>query len=135
MFWCLRYGSMLLGQRLVVLSGHVRHALGMKFRHQSFHSAAERMQWMRNAILLKALQHAISIGRPTNIHGLFGQFIHRSEIACQPVAVRQIEPIRPGLEKGPTRFSPQAEDHRVALRITASPSQGCAAQQQQRHHR
>jgi hypothetical protein len=56
------------------------------------------------AILFQQPQYAINIGSASDIHGLFGQFIYGGEIACQPVAVGEIEPTAPCLEKGLPRF-------------------------------
>jgi hypothetical protein len=73
---------------------------------------------MLNAVLFKQPQHAINIGCPSHIHRIFGEFIHGSEIACEPVSVGEIEPIAPGVEKSLTRFQPKAERHIIALGIT-----------------
>jgi len=91
------------GQSLVLL-GHVRHALWVQFLDKRFHGATEGVEWMLHAVLFKQPQHAINIGGTSHIHGIFGQFIHGGEIACEPVAVGEIETIAPGLEKGLTRF-------------------------------
>ena len=50
---------------------------------------------MLDAVSFQHQQQAINIGCATHIHGLFGQFIHGSEIACQPVAVGEIKTITP----------------------------------------
>jgi len=59
---------------------------------------------MLDTVLFKQPQHAINIRCASDIDGIFGQFIHGSEIACQPMSVGEIKPIAPGLEKGLTRF-------------------------------
>ena len=45
---------------------------------------------MLDAIGFQQPQHAINIGCPSHIHRIFGQFIHGSEIACEPVSVGEI---------------------------------------------
>ena len=59
---------------------------------------------MLDAVLFKQPQHAIDICFASHIDGIWGQFIHGGEIACQPMSVGKIEPIAPGFEKGLTRF-------------------------------
>jgi hypothetical protein len=88
----------------LVLVGHVRHALGVQVLDQGFHSSAQGMLPILDAVLFKQPQHAVNIGCPSHIHRIFGQFIHGSEIACEPVSVGEIKPIAPGLKKGLTRF-------------------------------
>ena len=46
----------------------------------------------------------IDVCRTSHIDGIFRQFIHSGEIACEPMSVGKIETIAPGLEKGLTRF-------------------------------
>src|SRR5262245_40822981 len=102
----------------------------MKFCHQGFHGTTEGVQRMLDAVLSKHPQQAISIGCPSHIHGIFGQFIHCGEIACQPVSVGEIEPLALGLEKSLTRFSTKTEDHIVPLRITRSAIYGYREQEE-----
>jgi hypothetical protein len=59
---------------------------------------------MLDAVLFQQPQHAITIRCASDIHSVFGQFVHRSEIACQPVSVWKVETIAPGLKKRLTRF-------------------------------
>ena len=89
---------------MLLLLGHVRHALWGQFLDEGFHSSAKGMLSILYAILFKQLQHIIDIGCASHIHRIFGQFIHGGEIACEPVAVGQIEPIVPGLQKSLTQF-------------------------------
>ena len=47
------------------------------------------------------------LGKSTTLESnksLFGQFIHGSERACEPMAVGKIETVAPGVKKGLTRF-------------------------------
>jgi hypothetical protein len=80
----------------------------------------EGVQWILYAVVFQQPQHAITIGRASDIHRLFGQFIHGGEIARQPMSVGEVETIAPGLEKGLTRFSTKAERHIIALGITTA---------------
>jgi hypothetical protein len=73
---------------------------------------------MLDAVVFQHPEHAITIGGTAYIHRIFGQFIHGSEIACQPVSIGEIKPIAPGLEKGLTRFEPKAECRIITLHIT-----------------
>jgi hypothetical protein len=59
---------------------------------------------MLDAVVFQQPKHAITIGSSSDIHRIFGQFVHRSEIACQPVSVWKVETIAPGLKKRLTRF-------------------------------
>jgi hypothetical protein len=59
---------------------------------------------MLDAVVFQQPHHAITIGCASDIHRIFGPFIHGGEIACQPVSVGEIETITPGLKKGLTRF-------------------------------
>jgi len=93
----------MLGQSLMLL-GHARHALWIQISHKGFHGATEGVPRILYTVLFKQPQHAINIGRASDIHSIFGQFIHGGEIACEPVPVGEIETIAPGLEKGLTRF-------------------------------
>ncbi len=72
---------------------------------------------MLDTVLFKHQEHVIDICCPSHVHGIFGQFIHRREIACQPMSVGEIETITLCLEKGLTRFSTRAEGHIIALHI------------------
>ena len=54
---------------------------------------------MLDAVLFKQPQYAIRIGGASHIDGVVGQFIHGSEIACEPVAVGEIETVASGLER------------------------------------
>jgi hypothetical protein len=73
---------------------------------------------MLDTVVFQQPQYAVTIRCTSDIYRLFGQFIESSEIACEPMAVGDIEMIAPGLEKGLTRFSPKAERHIIALGIT-----------------
>jgi hypothetical protein len=92
-----------LGQSLVLL-GHVHPALWIQVSHQEFYCSTERVIPILYAVLFKRPQHAIDIGCASDIHGIFGQFIHGGEIACEPVSVGEVKTIAPCLEKGLTRF-------------------------------
>jgi hypothetical protein len=87
-----------------VLGGHVRHARGVQVLDEGFHSSAKGMLSMLYAILFKRPQHAIKIGCPSHIHGIFRQFIYGGEIACEPVSIGEIKMIAPSVEKSLTRF-------------------------------
>jgi hypothetical protein len=82
----------------------VRHALGVQVLDQGFHSSAQGMLSIRDAILFQQPQYAINIRCASDIDGIFGQFILGSEIACHPMSVGEIETVAPRLEKGLTRF-------------------------------
>jgi hypothetical protein len=84
--------------------GHVRHPLWIQVSYQGFHGVTEGVLPILYAILFQQPQHAINIGSPSDVHSIFGQFIHGSEIACEPVAVGKIEPIAPGWQKRLTGF-------------------------------
>jgi len=86
-------------QSLVFFLRHVRHARWIQVLDKDFYSTTERVLSMLDAVLFKRPQHAINIGYAAYIHGLFGEFIHGSEIACEPVSVGEIETIAPSLEK------------------------------------
>jgi len=86
-----------------VLLGHVRHALWVQVGHQGFHGVTERVLSMLEAVLFQRPQHATHIGCASHIHRSFGQFIHGSEIACEPVSVGEVETVAPCLEEGLTR--------------------------------
>jgi len=109
---------------------HVRHALWVQFLDEGFHSSTKGVQWILYAVLFQQPPHAITIGCSSHIHRIFGQCIHGSEIACQPMSVGEIKPIAPGLEKGLTRFSTKSERHIIALRITPSHRKGNAEREQ-----
>ena len=87
-----------------MLVGHVRRALWVQVRHQGFHGVTEGMMPMLHAILFQQPHHANDIGCASDIDGIFSQFIHGGEIACQPMPVGKIETVTPGVEKGLTRF-------------------------------
>jgi len=91
-------------EQLLVLVGHVRHALWVQVLDKGFYGATERVLSMLDAVVFQQPQHVIHIGCASHIHSIFGQFIHGSEIAYEPVSVGEIETIAPGLEKGLTRF-------------------------------
>ena len=76
----------------------------MQVGHQEFNGSTKRVERMLDAVLFKQPQYAIRIGGASHIDGVVGQFIHGSEIACEPVPVCHIETIAPCLEKGLTRF-------------------------------
>jgi hypothetical protein len=118
-----------------VLLGHVRHALGVQVLDQGFDGTTERVPSILNAVPFKRPQHAIKIGCPSNIDGIFGQFIHGGEIACEPVPVGQIETIALCLEKGLTRFSTKAERHIIALRITTASRERHTPKQKDRNEK
>ena len=59
---------------------------------------------MLDAVLFKQPQYAIRIGGASHIDSVVGQFIHSGEIACEPVAIGEIETVAPGVEKGLTRL-------------------------------
>jgi hypothetical protein len=59
---------------------------------------------MLDAVVFQQPQHAITIGGTAYIHGILGELIDGSKIACHPMSVREIETIASGLEKGLTRF-------------------------------
>ena len=59
---------------------------------------------MLDAVVFQQPQHAITIGCASDIHGIFGQFIHSGKIACEPVSVGQIETVASGVKKGLARF-------------------------------
>jgi hypothetical protein len=82
----------------------VCHALWIQVSHQGFHGVTEGVLPILYAILFQQPQHAINIGSPSDVHSIFGQFIHGSEIACEPMSVGKIKPIALGLKKGLTRF-------------------------------
>ena len=82
----------------------MRQALWVQVGHQEFHGSTKRVERMLDAVLFKQPQYAIRIGGASHIDGVVGQFIHGSEIACEPVPVCHIETIAPCLEKGLTRF-------------------------------
>jgi hypothetical protein len=107
------------GQSLVLL-GHVRPALGVQVLDKGFDGTTERVLSLLNAVLFKRPQHAINIGCPSDIDGIFGQFIHGGKRACEPMSVGKIETIASGLKKSLTRFSTKAERHIIALRITTA---------------
>ena len=111
----------MLGQSLVLFLGHVRHALWIQVSQQGFHGSTKGMLPILYAVVFQQPQHAINIGCASNIDGIFGQFIHGGEIACQPMPVGEIETIAPGLEKGLTCFRPKAERHIIAFHITTTP--------------
>jgi hypothetical protein len=90
--------------RSLVLLGHVHHALWVQVLDEGFHSSTKGMLRILYAVLFQQPQHAINIRCASDIDGIFGQFIHGSEIACQPMSVGEIKPIAPGVEKGLTRF-------------------------------
>ncbi len=106
--------------RSLVLLGHMRPALWIQVSHQEFYCSTERVIPMLDAGVFQQSQHAINISRASDMDGLFGQFIHGSERACEPVSVGEIEPVTPGLEEGLTRFSTKFKCHIIALRITPS---------------
>ena len=83
---------------------HVCQALWVQIGHQEFHCSTKGVERMLDAVLFKHPQHAIDICFASHIDGIWGQFIHGGEIACQPMSVGEIESIAPGLEKGLTRF-------------------------------
>jgi hypothetical protein len=76
----------------------------MQVGHQGCHGTTERVLSMLDTVLFQQPQHAINISCASDIHRIFGQFIHGGEIACEPMSVGQIETIAPGLEKALTRF-------------------------------
>ena len=83
----------------LMLLGHVRQALRIQVSHQGFHGSTKGVTPMLNAVVFQQPQHAINIGCAAYIHRIFGQFIHGSERACEPVSVGEIETIAPSLEK------------------------------------
>lgn len=91
------------GQSLLLV-GHVCHALGIQVLDKGFYGATESVLSMLDAVVFQPPQHAIHIGCAAYIDGRFGQFIHGSEIPCQPMSVGEIETVAPCLEKGLTRF-------------------------------
>jgi hypothetical protein len=104
----------------LVLVGHVCPALGVQVSPQGFHGVTEGMLRILYAVVFLQPQHAIDVCCASDIHGLFGQFIHGGERACEPVAVRKVEPIAPGLQKTLTRFSTKSKCHIIALGLTPS---------------
>src|SRR5713101_7054960 len=72
--------------QLLVLVGHVRHALWVQVSPQGFQGVTEGVVWLLAAVLFKQPQHAIDVGCTSDIHGILGQFIYGGEISCQPVS-------------------------------------------------
>jgi len=103
-----------------VLLGHVCQALGIQFLDEGFYGLTEGVERMLLAVVVQEPQQATNIGGASHIHRFFRQFVQGSEIARQPVSVREIETIAPREEKGLTRFGPKAEGHIIPLYITPS---------------
>jgi hypothetical protein len=82
----------------------VYQALWVQVSHQEFHGSTKGVERMLEAILFKQPQYAIRIRGASYVDSVIGQFIHGSEIACEPVPVCHIETIAPRLEKGLTCF-------------------------------
>ena len=72
--------------------------LGVPVSPQGFEGATKGMLQILYAVVFQQHQHAINIGCPPHIYGIFGQFSHGSKIACEPVSVGEIETVVPGLE-------------------------------------
>jgi hypothetical protein len=87
------------------------------------------------AVVFQQSQHAINIGCPSHIYGIFGQFIYGSEIACQPMPVGEIETIAPCLEKGLTRFQTKSKRYIIALHITTASRDRHTQEQKYRHQK
>jgi len=82
----------------------MRQALWVQVGHQGFYGSTKGVEWLFDAVLFKQPQYAIRIRGASYVDSVIGQFIHRSEIACEPVPVCHIETIAPRLEKGLTCF-------------------------------
>ena len=59
---------------------------------------------MLDTVLFQQQQHVIDVCCPAYVHGRFGEFIHGSKIACEPVSVGEIETIALCLQNALTRF-------------------------------